>query len=242
MDLDWTQESAAGVTLVRARLRNERATDRRVRLRNRLDGPVLPPRRHGTPEAGWDRERVTTVVPADGTAALGYACPAPETDPPVVVDDVGPADGDATDRTPAAAVRELGDHRPPRSVLGGEDEGGANGPGERNASTAERVAEMANAPDERVDPPDRDRLPDGTDSFLGEYRTRVRTAEALTAAGVTEATALLDANGGLAGVESLAADLDADVKELRTLARVADALADRAAASTPPTDPLRRLS
>ena len=229
------------MTLVRARLRNERATDRRVSLRNRLEGPVLPPRRHGTLEAGWDRDGVTTVVPAGETVALGYACPAPETAPPVTVEAVGPADGRTSDSTPEAAVRDLGDHRPPRAVLGDENGREPSEPTESDPRCP-TPDDVPNAPDVSQEPPRSASLPDDAESFLDRYRTRIRTAEALNAAGVVEATTLLDANGGLAGVESLAVDLDADARELRTVARVADALADRAAATTPPTDALRRLS
>lgn len=243
MDLDWIQESAAGVTLVRARVRNGRATDRRIRLRNRLDGPVLPPRRHGTPEAGWDRDGVATVVPANGTASLGYACPAPASEPPVVVAEVGAATAETSDSTAEAAVRELGDHRPPRAVLGDET-GTRAASGTTTDVEAPEITDAGTRSDSAEEPerPDTDTLPDGAAELLGRYRTRVRTAEALDAAGVVEATALLDANGGLAGTESLASDLEADVRELRALARVAESLATRAAATTPPTDALRRLS
>ncbi|QKY20391.1 hypothetical protein B4589_008365 [Halolamina sp. CBA1230] len=241
MDIDWTQESVAGVTLVRARLRNERATDRRVSLRNRLDGPVLPPRRHGTPEAGWDRGGVTTVVPAGDTVALGYACPAATAEPPVTVEEVDPADGSTSDSTPEAAVRDLGDHRPPRAVLGGENDGGRREPTESDPRCP-TSDDVPNAPDERQKPQRSASLPDDAESLLDRYRTRIRTAEALNAAGIVEATTLLDANGGLGGVESLAVGLDADARELRTVARLADALADRAVATAPPTDALRRLS
>ncbi len=243
MDLDWTQESTAGVTLVRARVRNDRATDRRVRLQNRLDGPVLPPRRHGTPEAGWDRDGVTTVVPADGTVSIGYACPAPTGEPPLTLGEVGAATEERDDSTADAAVRELGDHRPPRAVLESEDDARSSDEmvtdvempdtaeaGSRSTSTA------------KPDRPDPDSLPDGAEELFDRYRTRVRTAEALNAAGVVEATALLDANSGLAGAESLASDLDSDARELRALARAAESLAARAAATTPPTEALRRLS
>lgn len=227
MDLDWTQQSAAGVSLVTARLRNERATDRRVRLGNRLDGPVLPPRRNGVPEAGWDRDGVTTVVPADESVALGYACPAPASTPPVAIESVGPADDRIEGTDAVAALRELGDHRPPREVLeAGSEEV------ERDASTGRKVEPTAN---ETNDAPD-------IDDPLADYRTRVETAEALGAAGVVEATDVLAANGGLAGVEALAGSLDADAARLRALAAAAETLADRAEAATPPTESLRRLS
>lgn len=249
MDLDWSQEAAGPVTLVHARLRNERSTDRRVRLRNRLDGPVLPPRRHGVPEAGWDREGTTTVVPASECVAVGYACPAPAADPPVVVDEVTAAEESADAETPETAIRELGDHRPPRAVLGGEraepPARGAEATGEAGVSgstTCEPVTrESANYESTNNEPPI-DRFPQELRFRLERSRTRIRTAEALATVGVSDATALLGANGGLRGVESLATDLDADARELRALARTASVLADRAAAAAPPIDALRGLS
>ncbi|MFD1526834.1 DUF7857 domain-containing protein, partial [Halolamina salina] len=188
MDLDWTQESVAGVTLVRVHLRNERATDRRVRLRSRLDGPVLPPRRHGTPAAGWDRDGVTTVVPADGTAALGYASPAPTATPPVILDDVGPVEDKPGDSTPEAAVRELGDHRPPRAVLGEESENRGNGT-DWDQSLLDLPTHMIEGERDTTDGRSARRasLPDEAEALLSPYRTRIRTAEALNAAGVVEA-------------------------------------------------------
>jgi len=249
MELDWSQEAAGPVTLVHARLRNERATDRRVRLRNRLDGPVLPPRRHGVPEAGWDREGTTTVVPAGERVAVGYACPAPAARPPVVVDEVTAAEGDAAGESPETAVRELGDHRPPRAVLGeGRAEPAADdGESPDEAGTSESTNnELATGEPANSEPANGDTAIDASPEELAarlhRSRSRVRTAEALGAAGVTEATALVAANGGVRGIESLAADLDADARELRALARTASALADRAAAAAAPTEALRRLS
>lgn len=238
MHLDWTLSAAGPATLVRVRLRNERATDRRVRLQNCLDGPVLPPRRHGTPEAGWDRAGVETVVPAGETAALGYACPAPEAEPPVVVEEVGPTRAADERPTPAAAVRELGDHRPPRDVLGGSNQ---------PKSTASPTPAEASGVD-GTDPatpaanPSPPPLPDDADALLDRYRTRIETAETLAVAGVPEATAILRENGGLAGVETLADELDSDARALRALAAAASTLAARAVAATPPTETLRRLS
>lgn len=239
MELDWTLETAAGATLVRVRLRNDRATDRRVRLRNCLDGPALPPRRHGTPEAGWDRDGVTVVAPAGESVALGYACPAPATEPPVAVDDVGaPRGGETAESSPAGAVRRLGDHRPPRDVLPTENRQRSIGSNGDEATAATDAAADAAPGAEPPDPP----LPDEAAALLSAYRTRVETAEALSVVGVPEATALLDANGGLAGVEELADGLDADAGELRVLAAAAAALADRAQAASPPVAALRRLS
>lgn len=248
MDFDWTLETAGPVTLVRARLRNERATDREVRLQNCLDGPVLPPRRHGTPEAGWGRDSVTTVVPAGETVALGYACPAPETEPPVVVDEVGPVEESKTRESSLdAAVRELDDHRPPRDVLGCDTRTQRSGTaGEGTASIeAPPDIDQGSDPDDAVDSipaQSATSLPGDINESLSRYRTRIETIEALGATGVPEATALLAASDGLTGVETLADELDSDARELRALAATAATLAARAEAATPPTDALRRLS
>jgi hypothetical protein len=101
------------VTLVRAELRSAVAVDLRVRVRNELDGPVLPPRRAGVPEAGWDADGFSGVVPADGRLGVGYACPTTDADIGEDADDDGDGewggdgdsdgDGDAG-ATPAECV------------------------------------------------------------------------------------------------------------------------------------------
>ncbi|WP_424007613.1 hypothetical protein [Haloferax denitrificans] len=130
-DIDVT--AADGVALVSVRVDNGSPVDRRVRLRNRLDGPVLPPRRAGVPESGWDDEGFEGVVPAGSTVALGYAVAlSPSTDR-----DAAPADLDGSperavdievlgradesertaDSTPEDAVRSLGSARPPADAV-----------------------------------------------------------------------------------------------------------------------------
>lgn len=139
MNLDWTTERVGGVVLVAVRLRNDTGLDREVRLRNELDGPVLPPRREGVFEAGWDRSGVTVVVESAAAEALGYACPVVDSrndhEPPVRIASVREPDSTSasgrldaesvsvsTERGSvdgvARAVRSLGDSRPPRAVLG----------------------------------------------------------------------------------------------------------------------------
>ncbi len=64
-----------GIALVTCRIHNQTAVPRAVKLRDELDGPTLPPRRAGVPEAGWGDSSYTTVVDAETTTAVGYASP-----------------------------------------------------------------------------------------------------------------------------------------------------------------------
>lgn len=238
MELDWSTQQASGVTLVALRLQNERATARTVHLENRLDGPVLPPRRHGEPEQGWDREGVTTRIPAGEAVALGYACPADATDPPVDITTVEAATEPATADPVAHAIRQLGDARPPRSVLG-ESITGDQQPDTTPDESPDEQPEDA----DREPAPDRtDELPAGAGAVLQPYRKRLETVEALGVASVSEATGLLESNGGLTGIEQLGTELTADAAVLRALAAEATALAARAETASVPTASLRRLS
>lgn len=252
MELDWTTETVGGVTLVRVRLGNRRTVDRRVRLRNRLDGPVLPPRRQREPEAGWDRDGITAVVPAETSVAHGYACPAPDDAPPVEIAEVGSpaeADGDR-EETVSEAIRRLGDPKPPRAVLGEEpavtgpkQPEHPNGRNEGNESDSESGTSTAvDSESEQPEVTQQSDLPPDVDTALEPYRTRIRTVETLGLASVAEATGLIETADGVAGVERTGEQLDADAATLRALAAEATALAARAEAATPPLDALRRLS
>lgn len=232
MELDTDTEPFAEGTLVTVWVRNERATDRRVRLTNRLDGPVLPPRRNKQPEPGWDREGVTIVVPAGEQVALGYACPAEPASPPVSVAWVEAAEEPVRDPV-ADAMRRLGDHRPPRDAL-------ADGERAANHDALPNQPEPGGA--SSVEPARSSPLPSEAAALLGPARRRIETVEALGAVGVPAAADLLEVSGGLAGVEATRATLDDDAVALRALAAEAKSLAARAEAATPPTETLRRLS
>ncbi|MFC4448622.1 hypothetical protein [Halorussus aquaticus] len=143
VELDCRAESHAGVTLVELVVRNPSTTARRVRVGNRLDGPVWPPRREGVPAAGWDDGGFEGVVAAEDRRALGYATPASaesavEVEPPTEVErpaedrppaelvwterageSEGEADSDTfgDDATPEGVVRALGDPRPPADAV-----------------------------------------------------------------------------------------------------------------------------
>lgn len=251
MELDWETESGGGITLVQMRLTNERSADRRVRVQNRLDGPVLPPRRQREPEAGWDHEGLTAIVPAESTVARGYACPAPSTEPPVEIAAVtAPAETRGTADAVTDVIRDLGDARPPRMVLGDDSVFGGrevreNGPALQNTTETDSGTERGTHPGEGTEQTEsapEATLPSAFENGLTPYRRRVETVEALTLASVSEATALLATNEGLGGVERMGTELEEDAAALRALADEAAALAARAQAATPPVDALRRLS
>ena len=151
MELDWSVDREGDASLVGVRVRNDAAVPRRVRIESRLDGAVLPPRRGGVAEAGWDAGGVTAVIGPGAREAFGFATLSDPVEPPVEITSVAPAtpgtggdqavDGDERDPV-RTAVRDLGDHRPPRravdeSEAGDRDEGGSNerdwrGPNDRD--------------------------------------------------------------------------------------------------------------
>lgn len=227
-----------GVTLVTARIDGD-GTSRRVRVVNRLDGPVWPPRRRGVPETGWDDDGYEGVVPAGGTVGLGYASPAPPADPPLElveadpVDDPEPRTGDSTAR---AAVRDLGDPSPPRdavpepAVTEASLDDDTDDPGPRSATARAPSATPGELPADVAD-------------WLDAVEDRVTTAERLAAAEtLPAATAALGAAGGLDATEALVEDLDDDVRALEALTDRSRDLADRAAAADVPLATLERIA
>jgi len=191
MESEWSATSLDGrddVVLVTVDLRNPSAVDRRVRVTNRLDGPVLAPRRAGVPEPGWDDDGFGGVVPADGRLSLGYACPSPMRRPPVSVVDEGRSDGEEEDRT-AAAIRGLGDPRPPGDAIPKADD------------TDDPESESV---DRRGTP-----IPPAVESWLTAVEERMERGEQLTAASVDETTTALDADD-TETVPELKAQLDDD--------------------------------
>jgi hypothetical protein len=134
VNLDWCVESRAGVTLVELTVENPTEVARRVRVANRLDGPLWPPRREGVPEAGWDDGGFEGVVPPGDRRALGFASPSTPTssappaspaEPPVELvwtERAGrterPENTESTvEATPEGVVRALGDARPPADAV-----------------------------------------------------------------------------------------------------------------------------
>ncbi|WP_411967710.1 hypothetical protein [Haloferax sp. YSSS75] len=180
-DVDVTV--AADVALVSVTLDNTDPVAQRVRVRNRLGGPVLPPRRAGVPEPGWDDEGFEGVVPAESTIALGYACPTDDAselpsdvhdDDAVELDVLGrDADSDATPASPTDAIRQLGPARPPADAVPAVDSVGDVRPTDATPERRDvgRTAELVRQSEARTDEaetdtklPDADRSPDTRDS------------------------------------------------------------------------------
>lgn len=231
MESDWSVSALDGrddVTLVTVDLRNPSPVDRRIRVSNRLDGRVLPPRRGGVPESGWDEDGFTGVVPADSRRVLGYACSAPACRPPVSVTDEGRADGDGAETTATDAVRELGDAQPPSDAVPriGENEE----PTDSEGPPTETEPRPADAPPE---------LPAAVDAWLASVTDRIERGERLTDASVEATTAALETEDDITDLE---ANLAADARALAAVERRVTALSERAAAVDVPADALRRLS
>jgi len=242
VSLDCTVSRHDGVTLVVARVR-EIAEPTRVRVENRLDGPVWPPRSEGLPEAGWTDSGFTGVLgPSSG--ALGYATPAPPSEPAAELVDVTPAPDAAPSETitesPAAVVRRLGDPSPPSDAVPTAAETGRRD-GERATRTDIGAIERnrkGGSEQADSDEPTAE-LPDALGPWLAEMARRVDHAESLAAAEtVPEAAAAVRETGGLARVR----ELDDDERELRVVARRVRRLAERRAAADVPVETLAALA
>jgi hypothetical protein len=229
MESDWSVTSLDGrddVTPVTVDLRNPSPVDRRVRVRNRLAGPVLPPRRGGVPDTGWDGDGFVGVVAAESRRSLGYACPATAERPPVSVVDEGRVDGDAGDPM-ATVLRELGDPRPPGDAIPGVQRID-DGRDENGEPTAPRDVGGVT-------------VPSAVEAWLAAVEERVEHGERLTDGSVEAATTALEAADAVA-VTELDERLSSDTATLRAVAERTASLADRASAVDVPVDALRRLS
>jgi hypothetical protein len=169
-----------GVTFVRVRVENT-GRARRVRVDNRLDGPVWPPRQQGRPVAGWDDDGFEGEVGADETLALGYASPASPRDPPAELASVGPAESDDDDtglvatETPAGVLRSLGDPVVARAAVPTDGECVDSERADSARAGRERAEYARSTDDERVD----SEWADGDSASTG--RDGVELAERLAA-------------------------------------------------------------
>lgn len=234
--LDSTVTSTDGVAFVTVRVRNTEPVDRGIRIANRLDGAVLPPRRHGTPEPGWSIDGYAGVVAADSTLALGYACAVDldkqrddGADPValVEVDDPASIDADPMDDV----LGDLADHRPPPDTVSAP------------AVVPEAAAESLNVPSGKTIRSNGRNEPTGVPPAVARYLRdvdeRVSRAESLADGSVGDATQLLEAGTDPDGLTEIVA---LEATALKRLAARADSLASRAAAVDVPTDALERLA
>jgi hypothetical protein len=225
--LDWRQRACDGVTLVEAVVTGE--TREQVRVENRLDGPVWPPRAEGVPAPGWDESGYEGVVTGDERLVVGYASPAPPAEPPVELAAVSSAP-DSGGVTAREIVHALGDGRPPRDAL---PDGGANLRAESN-DAAERAGETAveSAPDTEQ----------GAEEWFAAVEQRLATAQRLAdASSVAEAERAVAAAGGVSGMRGLRARLETDRERLAELEGRAGELEGRIRATDVPVETLARV-
>jgi hypothetical protein len=195
-------------------------TPTRVRVANRLDGPVWPPRTQGVPIEGWDDDCFEGVV--DGRLVFGYATPAEPAKPPVEIVSTEPVDDRTTEEpTPATLVRSLGDGRPPRDAAG-------------------RTGDACDSP---ADEHSTGSPPAALTDWLDAVERRLETADRLAqASSVTEASEAVAAAGGSGAVLELRAQLAADRAELVRLRSRCDSLAGRVERVELPAEALTRLA
>ena len=268
MELDWSVDREGDASLVGVRVHNDEAVPRRVRIETRLDGAVLPPRRGGAAEAGWDTEGVTAVIGPSEREAFGFASLADPAEPPVEIASVAPAtpeagDGRAARRGEAAAVqtavRDLADHRPPRRAAasaeavdrGGRESGGADsGRDEGDRERAEPIDEGGPDPGTQTgsgavetsgERPNA-ASPTGIEAWFAVVEARIERAERLAGADLATATAVVEEAGGLDAVEGVDERVAADAESLRAIRDRAAALAERAEGTEVPTGALEALA
>ncbi|MFC7097490.1 hypothetical protein [Halobaculum marinum] len=257
--LDATVTATAGVALVRLRLRNTEPVARRVQVANRLDGRLLPPRRHGRPEPGWSDDGYTGVVDADGARALGYAVDLADgtdstvaaTDDPAELVAVSDPDDDAADPLDAARA-DLPDARPPADAVvpvarsrAADSAPSSTAPAATEATEAgarETDAAECEARTERTERPDYDdeaAVPPGVRRALDAADRRIGRAETLAEGSVADATGVLADGVDPSGLDALVA---ADAETLSRVADRAAALAQRAEGVSVPVAALERLA
>jgi hypothetical protein len=276
MDLSWSVDRIGDASLVRCRVRSDEAVPRRVRVESRFDVPVLPPRRAGAPADGWDATGVTLRVEPGERRGFGFAVPAPPVDPPVAIAAVEPVDSDASapdaaasvsgggdgDQTAVHALRELAEHRPPRTAIDGVR--GSDGDRRDVTSVEDASASDVESGDAESDDTesgdaesdDIERDTDGPKRAHGPRRAasdadldrfaaveaRIDLAERLTDADVTTATEAVGEAGGVDAVAGLDDRIDADAGRLRAVSERAASLAERAEATDVPVGALERLA
>ena len=255
------------IVLIQLQARNPEPVPQRLRLENRLEGPVLYPRRQGVAERGWDRDGFEGSIPAETTRALGYACPATVETPPVRVVAMqggemrsGTSPENPHSPTAAAVVREYGVGTPPRQVTaattttgeGSTDlavETAADQSDGNGSSNSTRDSELQPASEQVGSPsadPTRSKrgedLPPEVVDWFEEVEQRLEQAERIQNGSVADATTVLAAAGGLSGILDAVEALDGDTAALREIEARAGSLAERVEDVDVPETSLRRLT
>ncbi len=241
--LDFHCRTAGEVTLVELCVTATRP--RRVRVENRLEGAVWPPRTDGVPEPGWDEDGFEGRVEPDTPLVLGYASPAEPAEPPANIAE----EGEPTDRepTPQAVVKALGRREPPRDAMPASGSDGADGTGESDGPGPDPVpeAEAGATPDSggwtRTGSDEHSGDPFG--AWFVAVEQRLETAEDLTAASsVEEAEAAVERTGGIAAVRRLQKQLQEDRAALARLDQQCSRVRERAEMVDVPVEALARLA
>ncbi|WP_435096466.1 hypothetical protein [Halorubrum sp. N11] len=266
MDLTWDIDREGDASLVRCRVCNDAAVPRRVRIESRLDAPVLPPRRGGVPEDGWDESGVTLRLDAGERRAIGFAARSSPAEPPVEIADIAAVDptagSEGSESPTAAALRRLEDHRPPEAAVtggaggsaGSDGLGGSDGVPDADASDTENPDADASGEVTRTDAAKSDTdgpalSSTGTEGWtetveqqLDAVEARIDRAERLTDADLATATAAVAEADGVEEFSGLDERVAADAKRLRALSERASTLAARAEATDAPIEALERLA
>lgn len=235
VSLETRTSSGGDVTLVELLVTTD--APMAVRIENRLDGPVWPPRRQGVPAEGWDETGFEGVV--EERLVLGYATPAAPTDTPAEIVSAHPVNDAAPDEdvTPEALVRSLGDARPPRDAIDRSTDAPAPGrdvPGDDTSG-----ADPSDIPDTSDQPTP----PAAPAEWLDAVDERLAAADRLSrASSVPEATEAVAAVGGAADVIALREQLAADREALARVQTRCVELAERAESVEIPAETLLRLA
>ncbi|MFW6434890.1 MAG: hypothetical protein ACOCY1_00770, partial [Halovenus sp.] len=232
---DWHHTRTGGVTLVELLVTTDHAA--RIRIESELT-PVWPPRRQGVPAAGWEGDSFETTVAAGGRLVVGYASPAePEGQPATVESQPTDDAGSESDVDPRTLLRALGEAKPPRDLVF-ESEPSASQAGESPASTTD---EQRSAPSSEQAAGDESIR--ALESWFGAVEKRLTTAQRLASIdSVEQATAELDAVGGIDGVRQLQAQLAADRERLARLSDRQRQLSDRLETVDIPAGVLERVA
>ncbi|WP_096390487.1 DUF7857 domain-containing protein [Halopenitus persicus] len=268
MDLSWNVERRGGLAVVTCVLCNDAPAEKRVRLRNDLEGPVVPPRRRGVPESGWDRDGYTCRVNGNSTVGFGYVCPALTSVDrrPMTIESVEDVDDEddgtaaggtetddaATESAVASAIRTLDDHRPPRGSVPSDGNGGGGEPVDAGESgkvpteetptgkppTEDGANGMTSIDEKSINGEAPARIEDRIDA-VGDDLDRLGR---LTDADLETAASVVAESGDLQTLESDVDRLAAAIDELRTLRDRIDEVIERHDRLETPIEALRRIA